>query len=177
MLSETGAAYNLSDCRVVLASVQARQQGDYRSVVELCEQLPTRGSVTAYRRVTSIILLADVLSQVDAVDRGLAILDAISPEHRDTIMAPEFRRVRGELLLRKNERDEGERELRQAIDEARRRSQRLLELRATTRLARLWQQEGRRGEARQMLGEIYGWFSEGFDTGDLREAKALLEEL
>jgi class 3 adenylate cyclase/tetratricopeptide (TPR) repeat protein len=165
------------DCRVVLASVQARQQGDYRSVVELCEQLPTRGSVTAYRRVTSIILLADVLSQVDAVDRGLAILDAISPEHRDTIQAPEFRRVRGELLLRRNERDEGERELRRAIEEARRRSQRILELRATTRLARLWQREGRRGEARQMLGEIYGWFTEGFDTADLREAKALLEEL
>jgi len=60
---------------------------------------------------------------------------------------------------------------------ARRRSQRILELRATTSLARLWQQEGRRDEARQMLGEIYGWFTEGFDTGDLREAKALLEEL
>jgi class 3 adenylate cyclase/tetratricopeptide (TPR) repeat protein len=165
------------DCRVVLASIQARQQGDYRSVVELCEQVPTRGSVTAYRRVTSIILLADVLSQVDAVDRGLAILDAIAPEHRDTILAPEFRRVRGELLLRRNERDEGEGELRQAIDAARRRSQRLLELRATTSLARLWQREGRRGEARQMLGEIYGWFTEGFDTADLRAAKALLDEL
>ncbi|PYM91318.1 MAG: hypothetical protein DME04_19410 [Candidatus Rokuibacteriota bacterium] len=165
------------DCRVVLASVQARQQGDYRSVVELCEQLPTRGSVTAYRRVTSIILLADVLSRVDAVDRGLAILDAISPEHRDTIMAPEFRRVRGELLLRRNEHDEGERELRQAIDEARQRSQRTLELRATTSLARLWQREGRPSEARRMLGEVYGWFTGGFDTADLRDAKAVLDEL
>ena len=165
------------DCRVVLAGVQARQQGNYRSVVELCEQLPTRGSVTAYRRVTSLILLAEALSQVDAVDRGLAILDAIAPEHRDAILAPEIRRVRGELLLRRNERDEGERQLREAIDLARHHSDRLLELRATTSLARLWQLEDRRSEARQMLGEIYGWFTEGFDTRDLREAKALLEEL
>ena len=165
------------DCRVVLAGVQARQQGNYRSIVELCEQLPTRGSVTAYRRVTSLILLAEALSQVDAVDRGFAILDAIAPEHRNAILAPEIRRVRGELLLHRSERDEGERQLREAIDLARHRSDRLLELRAATSLARLWQQEGRRGEARQTLGEIYGWFTEGLDTGDLREAKALLEEL
>ena len=165
------------DCRVVLAGVQARQQGNYRSIVELCEQLPTRGSVTAYRRVTSLILLAEALSQVDAVDRGFAILDAIAPEHRNAILAPEIRRVRGELLLHRSERDEGERQLREAIDLARHHSDRLLELRATTSLARLWQLEDRRSEARQMLGEIYGWFTEGFDTRDLREAKALLEEL
>ena len=127
--------------------------------------------------MTSLILLAEALSQVDAVDRGFAILDAIAPEHRDAILAPEVRRVRGELLLRRGERGEGERQLREAIDLARHRSDRLLELRATTSLARLWQLEDRRGEARQMLGEIYGWFTEGFDTGDLREAKALLEEL
>jgi len=51
------------------------------------------------------------------------------------------------------------------------------ELRATTSLARLWQQQGKKAEARQMLTEIYGWFTEGFDTADLKEAKALLEEL
>jgi predicted ATPase len=52
-----------------------------------------------------------------------------------------------------------------------------LELRATVSLARLWQQQGKTAEAHQMLAEIYGWFSEGFDTKDLQEAKALLEEL
>jgi predicted ATPase len=50
-------------------------------------------------------------------------------------------------------------------------------LRAATSLARLWQQQGKRDEARQVLSEIYGWFTEGFDTADLKDAKALLEEL
>jgi predicted ATPase len=52
-----------------------------------------------------------------------------------------------------------------------------LELRATTSLARMWQQQGKKEEARQMLVEIYGWFTEGFDTKDLQEARALLAEL
>ena len=52
-----------------------------------------------------------------------------------------------------------------------------LELRAATSLARLWQQQGKKKEAHQLLSEIYGWFTEGFDTKDLQEAKALLDEL
>ncbi len=64
-----------------------------------------------------------------------------------------------------------------AIEIARRQSAKSWELRATTSLARLWQQQGKKKQTHQMLSEIYGWFSEGFDTGDLQEAKALLEEL
>src|SRR5262249_36055503 len=64
-----------------------------------------------------------------------------------------------------------------AIEIARQQSAKLLELRAVMSLARLWQQQGKTDEARQMLAGIYGWFTEGFDTKDLREAKALLEEL
>jgi len=52
-----------------------------------------------------------------------------------------------------------------------------LELRAATSLSRLWQQQGKRPEARQLLAETYGWFTEGFGTADLQEARALLEEL
>ena len=65
----------------------------------------------------------------------------------------------------------------QAIAIARRQSAKSWELRAATSLARLWQQQGKKKEARQMLAEIYGWFTEGFDTKELKEAKALLEEL
>ncbi len=64
-----------------------------------------------------------------------------------------------------------------AIDIARQQQAKSLELRAVTSLSRLWQKQGKREEAHKMLAEIYGWFTEGFDTADLKEAKALLEEL
>jgi predicted ATPase len=64
-----------------------------------------------------------------------------------------------------------------AIEVARRQQAKSLELRATVNLSRLWRQQGKNAEARQMLAEIYGWFTEGFETKDLQEAKALLREL
>jgi predicted ATPase len=88
-------------------------------------------------------------------------------------------RVKGELLLARSpsNQDEAEACFRTALDLARRQSGKLGELVAATSLARLWQRQGRREEARALLGEIYGWFTEGFDTRSLREAKALLDEL
>jgi predicted ATPase len=64
-----------------------------------------------------------------------------------------------------------------AIDIAQRQQAKSWELRASTSLARLWQQQGKRAEAHTLLSEVYNWFTEGFDTKDLQEAKALLEEL
>jgi predicted ATPase len=66
---------------------------------------------------------------------------------------------------------------RQALEVARHQQAKSLELRTATSLSRLWQRQGRGAEARQLLAEVYGWFTEGFDTPDLREVKALLEEL
>ena len=64
-----------------------------------------------------------------------------------------------------------------AIEIARKQQAKSLELRAVMSLSRLWQQQGKKDEARQMLAKVYNWFTEGFDTKDLQEAKALLEEL
>ena len=72
---------------------------------------------------------------------------------------------------------EAEQCFRTAIEIARRQSARIAELRATTSLARLLAKQGRRDEARSILAEIYGWFTEGFDTLNLKDAKALLDKL
>jgi predicted ATPase len=64
-----------------------------------------------------------------------------------------------------------------AIEIARKQQAKALELRATVSLARLWRQQDKRKQAHKILAEIYGWFTEGFDTKDLQDAKALLEEL
>ena len=67
--------------------------------------------------------------------------------------------------------------MQQALAVARGQQTKALELRAALSLARLWQRQGKRDEARELLAPIYGWFTEGFDTADLQEAKALLDEL
>jgi predicted ATPase len=67
--------------------------------------------------------------------------------------------------------------LRRALDVARHQEAMPLELRAAVSLSRLWQQQGKRAEARELLASVYSWFTEGFDTADLQEAKALLEAL
>lgn len=97
----------------------------------------------------------------------------------------ELHRLKGELTLlppgREGEeagrRDEAEACFQQAIAIARRQGARSLELRAVMALSRLWQQQGKPADARQMLAETYGWFTEGFDTADLQEARALLAVL
>jgi len=72
---------------------------------------------------------------------------------------------------------EAEAWLQQALDVARHQGAKSLELHAAMNLSRLWQQQGKRAAARELLAPVYGWFTEGFDTADLQEAKALLEEL
>jgi predicted ATPase len=89
----------------------------------------------------------------------------------------ELYRLRAELLLMQGDEAGVEASLQKAVEVARRQQAKSWELRATVSLCRLWQEQGRMDEAHQMLAEIYGWFTEGFDTPDLQEAKALLEEL
>ncbi|MBV8454737.1 MAG: tetratricopeptide repeat protein [Deltaproteobacteria bacterium] len=90
---------------------------------------------------------------------------------------PEIYRIRGGIRLELKEMEMAEDDFREAIELSRKMSAKSWELRATTSLARLLDKQGRRDEARSMLAEIYGWFTEGFDTADLKEAKALLDEL
>ena len=100
-------------------------------------------------------------------------------QHEERWWEAEVSRLRGVLLLRQPGTPQAEAEtwLRRALDVARRQEAKSLELRAAMSLSRLWQQQGKQVEARALLAPIYGWFTEGFDTADLQEAKALLEAL
>ncbi len=91
----------------------------------------------------------------------------------------ELYRLKGELLLQQSQTQHGEAEdcFQQAITIAQRQAAKSWELRAATSLARLWQGQGKTKEAHDLLAPVYNWFTEGFDTADLKDAKALLEEL
>ena len=91
----------------------------------------------------------------------------------------ELYRLKGELLLQQNSANQAEVEscFHHALDIARNQQAKSLELRAATSLSRLWQQQGKHQEAHDLLAPVYHWFTEGFDTADLIEAKALLDEL
>jgi adenylate cyclase len=97
----------------------------------------------------------------------------------------ELFRLKGELLLKKAEKDddraamekEAEACFRQSLDVARNQAARSFELRTAVSLGRLLKKQGKKDEAKKLLEDIYGWFSEGFDTPDLKEAKSLIEEL
>jgi predicted ATPase len=128
-------------------------------------------------------MLAEACGQAGQTEEGLSILAEALAEVEKTgerYYEAEFYRLRGELTLKQSRgrspESEAEECFRKAIEIARRQSAKSLELRAVVSLSRLWQRQGKRQEARQRLAEIYGWFTEGFDTQDLQEARALLEE-
>ena len=132
--------------------------------------------------------LTEVYEKVGQREEGLSLLtEALATVNKTggRTYEAELYRLRGELTLAQSKvqglassvQKGAEEDFLQAIEVARRQQAKSLELRAVMSLSRLWQQQGKEKEARQVLAEIYGWFTEGFDTADLKEAKALLQEL
>jgi tetratricopeptide (TPR) repeat protein len=127
-------------------------------------------------------MLAEVYASVGRADEALAIVDQeLARVERSGARreAPGLYQLKGEATLRRDSSAAGEAEecFRKAIEIARSQSAKWWELRATVSLARLLRNTNRRDEARAMLADIYNWFTEGFDTADLKDAKVLLEEL
>jgi predicted ATPase len=129
-----------------------------------------------------LVRMAEAIGHTGHVDHGLRLLAeavaAFEASGRGDMLTEAYR-LQGEFLLRQAAPDTVQAEacFQQALTIARRQQAKSWELRAALSLARLWQQRGQREEARALLASIYGWFTEGFDTPDLQEAKALLEEL
>src|SRR5262249_20335805 len=127
-------------------------------------------------------LWADVCTHLGHTADGLQALaeaHTLVEQQEERWWEAEVWRLRGVLLLRQKGTPPAEAEawLRRALDVARRQQAKSLELRAAMGLSRRWQQQGKQAEARALLAPIYNWFTEGFDTADLQEAKALLDEL
>jgi predicted ATPase len=148
-----------------------------------------RQGIAAWRATGAVLLvpyfctvLADVAAHLGHTDEGLQALaeaHTLVEQQEERWWEAEVCRLRGVLLLRQTGAPQAEAEtcLQRGLDVARRQQAKSLELRTAMSLARLWQQQGKRVEARELLAPIYGWFTEGFDTANLQDAKALLEEL
>jgi predicted ATPase len=133
-------------------------------------------------RPLCLVLLAEAAGHIGQVEEGLRLLiealAAFEAGGRGDMLTEAYR-LRGELLLPQAvpEAAQAEACFQKALAIARRQQAKSWELRAAMSLARLWQQQGKRAEARELLAPVYGWFTEGFDTADLQEAKALIGEL
>jgi predicted ATPase len=153
----------------------------------------TQAAESAVFRTYQLALLAEAYNTVGEPAAGLAVLAealALVEQTEERFWEAEIYRLKGELLLKAEgavcslgavqgmqDSETPEECFLKAIVIARRQAGKSLELRATVSLARLWQQQGKRDQARGMLADIYGWFTEGFDTIDLQQAQALLQEL
>ena len=183
LATEQGYPYFLAEGRMY----QAWALGQQGRVGEAIRQM--REAVSAMRVTHKgigmpyrLLSLAGVHMRARQVPDGLDVLtEALSlvESTGERWFEAELHRVRGEVLLQSADPEWARAEecFRQAITVAQGQQAKLWELRAATSLARLWRDQGRRVEAHDLLAPIYGWFTEGFDTADLKDAKSLLDEL
>ena len=169
----------------------AMQEHSPEGLVQIRQGLDMYQSTGAeFQRPHFLAMLAEAAGLLGQPEGGLAALEealTLMEKTGERYYEAELHRQRGELLLlreAKSHSDQGSREqheaeacFQHALDVARRQQAKSLELRAALSLGRLWQRQGKCVEARALLEEIYGWFTEGFDTADLQEAKALLDAL
>ena len=162
----------------------AQQAGQAQEGITQIEQ-----GLRAYRatgaelwRPYLLALLADAYGTIGKAEAGLTALAealTLADTTGERFYEPERYRLKGELLLQQNSDNQAETEtcFTQAITIAQNQQAKSWELRAATSLARLWQSQGKRQEAHDLLAPVYGWFTEGFDTADLKDAKTLLDAL
>ena len=181
--AEHGFPHWMAQANITRGWAMAEQGHDEEGIAQIQEGLTAfRAIGTELLRPHALCLLAEACKETSRLDDGLSALAealAAAEEHEIREYEPETHRLGGELLLRQDQSKAAQAQscFQRAIETARKQNAKSWELRATMSLAALLAKLGRRDEARAMLTEIYGWFTEGFDTADLKDAKALLNEL
>jgi predicted ATPase len=159
------------------------EQGHEAGIAQMEEGLATHRTLGAELvQPYYLAMLAETYGKRGQMEVGVRVVaEALTKTdtHGERWWEAELYRVKGELLLRQARSDTPQAEacFQQALAVARRQQAKSWELRAAMSLSRLWQQQGKRQEAHALLAPVYGWFTEGFDTADLQEAKALLDAL
>ena len=180
--TENGFAFWLAFGTVLQGWVLAAQRQGTEGILQIHQGIAAyRGLGAEADRPYFLSLLADAYGKVGQPAEGLTVLIealAIVDNTGGRNWEAELHRQKGELLLMQQEQNVGEAEecFQKALDIARRQQAKSLELRAAMSLSRLWRLRGKREEVHRLLADIYGWFTEGFDTRELQEAKALLDE-
>ena len=163
-------------CILGLASAQLQRTTDGIALIRQgIAELLEAGQPT-YR--TGTLYLAKVQGRDGAILEALETVEQTLQANPDELVdRPEIFRLRGELRLKQGQTELAEADFREAIGLAQTMGAKAWELRATMSLARLLREQGKTDDARALLAEIYNWFTEGFNTADLKDAKALLDEL
>jgi predicted ATPase len=163
----------------ILRGAAMTAQGAFQEAVVCLRNEVTRSRAVRLRPYGLAKLAEALARQGDHRSALAAVREGLeSQEQRgQRRWAAELHRLEGVALIGLNRLEDGQNALEEALGAARRQQARSYELRAATSLARLWGEQGRRAEGRELLAPVYGWFTEGFDTADLREARALLDQL
>ena len=182
LCKEQGFAYYLAWGTLMQGWALQEQGHDEPGMAQIREGLAALRATGAELRLPYYLaLLAQTCWRADRADEALALMnEALTrvDQTGEAWNAAELHRLKGELLLDQPRRaEQAEASMRHALDIARAQGARALELRASVSLGRLWQKQGKRAQARELVAEIHSWFTEGFDTADLQEAKALLDAL
>jgi len=181
--TEHGFAFWLAVATILRGWAMAQQGLNGEAIAQMEEGLAAFHATKAgIGRPRWLSLLAESCIESGRLNDGLSILaeaQAVADETEGRQSETEIYRLRGEMLLKQDPPDaaEAQRCFERAIEIAQIQSAKSFELRATTSLARLLDKQGKRDQARKMFADIYNWFTEGFDTADLKDAKALLDEL
>lgn len=180
---EHGFVYYLAWGTIMQGWALSAQGQKEESIGQMRHGLTAIGATGAkLRQPYYLALMAEAYAQAEQYETALTLLaEALAevPKHRESWREADLHRLKGEFMLLQasDNTPEAETCFQKALEVSRYQQAKSLELRAATSLARLWQQQGKPCKARELLAPVYGWFTEGFDTADLHEAKVLLDDL